>query len=118
MEPWIAPDESYLIFSGQGRSDGVGGFDLYLSQRRDGVWQAARLLGGGISSPKGDFNQSVSPDGKYFFFSSTRGVFDSPPPGALPYAEMQRRLTGVGNGLGDIYRVPMSQLGIGKLLSP
>ncbi len=112
IEPWIAPDESYLIFSGNGRTDGVGGFDLYVSERRDGVWQQARPLGGGVNSAKGDFNQSVSPDGRYLFFSSTRGAFDSMPGQRLPYAEMQRRLTGIGNGLGDIYRIPLKDLGI------
>jgi hypothetical protein len=25
---------------------------------------------------------------------------------------MQRRLTGIGNGLGDIYRIPLAELGI------
>lgn len=113
VEPWIAPDESYLIFSGVGRADGMGGYDLFISERRNGVWQRARPLGGGVNSPRGDFNQSVSPDGKYLFFSSTRGVFDSMPGQRIPYAEMQRRLTGVGNGLGDIYRIALSELGIG-----
>jgi Tol biopolymer transport system component len=111
FEPWISPDESYLIFSAQGRPDGPGGFDLYVSERRNGIWQRARPLGP-VNSPKGDFNHSVSPDGRYLFFSSTRGQFDSMPPAPLPYAEMQRRLTGIGNGLGDIYRIPLAELGI------
>jgi Tol biopolymer transport system component len=111
IEPWVAPDESYLIFSARGRPEGPGGFDLYLSERRNGVWQGARPLQA-VNSPKGDFNHSVSPDGRYLFFSSTRGVFDSIPPAALSYAEMQRRLAGIGNGLGDIYRIPVSELGI------
>lgn len=112
FEPWVAPDESYLIFSAQGRPDGPGGFDLYVSERRDGIWQRARPLDV-VNSPKGDFNHSVSPDGKYLFYSSTRGLFDSMPPAPLDYAEMQGRLTGVGNGLGDIYRISFSALGIG-----
>jgi hypothetical protein len=88
-----------------------GGFDLYVSERRNGIWRRARPLEP-VNSPKGDFNHSVSPDGKYLFFSSTRGRFDSMPPAPLPYAEMQRRLTGIGNGLGDIYRIPVSELEI------
>ena len=111
FEPWIAPDESYLIFSAQGRPEGPGGFDLYVSERRNGTWQRARPLDP-VNSPKGDFNHSVSPDGKYLFVSSTRGQFDSMPPAQIPYPEMQRRLTGIGNGLGDIYRIPMSELEI------
>jgi len=114
VEPWIAPDESYLIFSGQGRRDGLGGFDLYLSRRVEGAWQAAQRLPEPINSPAGDFNQSVSPDGRYLYFSSTRGSLDSVPKAPLTYAEMQRRLTGTGNGLGDIYRVPLSAIGIGS----
>ena len=83
FEPWIAPDESYLIFSAQGRPEGPGGFDLYVSERRNGIWQRARPLDP-VNSPKGDFNHSVSPDGKYLFFSSTRGHFDSMPPARFP----------------------------------
>ncbi len=112
VEPWISPDETYLIFSALGRPEGPGGYDLYLSERRNGVWQAARPITQ-VNSPKGDFNHSVSPDGTYLFFSSTRGRFDSVPPAGLPYPEMQKRLTGVGNGLGDIYRIPISALEIG-----
>jgi Tol biopolymer transport system component len=112
VEPWIAPDETYLIFSAYGRPDGVGGYDLFISERRNGVWQRARPLGGGVNSAGRDFNQSVSPDGKYLYFSSTRGIFDSIPGRRLAYPEMQRRLTGIGNGLGDIYRIPLRELGI------
>ena len=110
VEPWIAPDESYLVFSAQGRPDGLGGFDLYLSVRRDGVWQSPRHLGRGVNSRGGDFNQSVSPDGRYLYFSSTRSVFDTMPAARLSYAEMQRRLTSPGNGLGDIYRIELRPL--------
>jgi len=110
IEPWIAPDESYLIFSGAGRPDGVGGYDLYLSVRRNGVWQKAHPLPRDVNTPALEYNQSVSPDGRWLYFSSTRGFFDQPPPAPLSYPELQRRLLGVGNGLGDIYRVEMSRI--------
>jgi Tol biopolymer transport system component len=110
VEPWIAPDESYMVFSGQNRTDGMGGFDLYYAERREGVWQKARLLPAPINSTAGDFNQSVSPDGKWLYFSSTRSVFDKMPTQRLSYGEMMRRLASPGNGLGDIYRVAMSDV--------
>ena len=72
IEPWISPDESYLIFSGASRADSIGGYDLYIAFKQNGVWQRARALDGGINSRGLDFNQSVSPDGKYMYFSSTR----------------------------------------------
>jgi Tol biopolymer transport system component len=111
-EPWVAPDESYLIISAQGRPDGLGGFDLYISFRRNGVWQKALHLPAPINSEHGDFNQSVSPDGLYLYFSSSRSTLDKIPERPWSYRELQRRLTSVGNGLGDIYRVEMEQLGV------
>jgi hypothetical protein len=74
------------------------------------VWQKARLLPAPINSTAGDFNQSVSPDGKWLYFSSTRSVFDRMPSARLSYGEMMRRLASPGNGLGDIYRVAMSEV--------
>jgi len=35
FEAWIAPDESYLLFSAVHRADGRGGYDLFLSRRRE-----------------------------------------------------------------------------------
>jgi Tol biopolymer transport system component len=111
VEPWIAPDESYLIFSGLRRADSLGGYDLYLSERVDGRWAPARRLPEPINSPSGDFNQSVSPDGRWLYFSSNRPSagpvgprFDDPPDDAA--------LRGIGNGkTGDIYRVAMTAIG-------
>ncbi|MFN2397499.1 MAG: hypothetical protein ABR543_02465 [Gemmatimonadaceae bacterium] len=37
IEPWIAPDESYLIFNGAGRADSIGGYDLYIAFKQGGL---------------------------------------------------------------------------------
>jgi Tol biopolymer transport system component len=73
VEPWIAPDESYLIFSAVGRHDNLGHYDLYLSRRTAAGWSASERLPAPINSPASDYNQSVSPDGRWLYFSSTRG---------------------------------------------
>ena len=112
VEPWIAPDESYLIFSAENRADNLGEHDLYISYRRNGVWQRAIRLPQPINSEASDLNPSVSPDGRYLYFTSTRGVFDTIPARPLDYRELWRRLMSPGNGLGDIYRVEMTQLGV------
>jgi Tol biopolymer transport system component len=93
VEPWISPDGSYLVFSARARKDSVGGYDLYLSRRIDGVWRRATALGHGVNSAALDFNQSVSPNGEWLYFSSTR-----------PRAG--------GNGKGDIYRIALRELGL------
>ena len=112
VEPWIAPDESYLIFSAENRADNLGEHDLYISLRRNGVWQRPRRLPRPINSEASDLNPSVSPDGRYLYFTSTRSVFDEVPSRPLDNRELWRRLMSPGNGLGDIYRVEMSRLGV------
>ncbi|HEY0037964.1 MAG TPA: hypothetical protein VGB66_14805, partial [Longimicrobium sp.] len=106
IEPWIAPDESYLIFSGAARDDSIGGYDLYLSRRVGGVWTKARPLPRPINSDGLDFNPSVSPDGRWLYFSSTRrrsgGVGRR-----LDLPRDESTISGIGNGTGDIYRVRM-----------
>jgi len=75
-EPAVAPDGSYLIFYSAGRPDNLSNEltgDLYVSFRRpDGSWSEARNLGEPINSLKEENWPSISPDGKYLFFSSNR----------------------------------------------
>ncbi len=71
-DPYVAPDESYLIF-GSSRPGGYGGIDNYICFRRgDGSWTAPVNLGPGLNSSSGDGCPNGTPDGKYFFFSSGR----------------------------------------------
>ncbi len=111
VEPWIAPDGSYLIFSGSARSDSTGQYDLYLSRRINGVWQSAHPVPGGINTAKSEFNQSVSPDGKWLYFSSDRPLAGSIGQ-RVDFPRDDFSIQGIGNGKGDIYRVPMSALGL------
>ena len=66
--PFIAPDESYLIWDHQGEG-GYGKADIYISFRQqDGSWGDAINLGDKINTEFSEAYGSVSPDGKYFFF--------------------------------------------------
>ncbi len=70
---FVAHNESYLIVSISGRKDGFGEGDLYISFRNlDGSWSPLKNMGAEINSDKRDFCPMVTPDGKYFFFSSKR----------------------------------------------
>ena len=67
--PYIAPDESYLIWDVK-REDGYGGSDIYLSfQQKDGSWLPAMNMGDKINTPLQESGAGVTPDGKYLFFS-------------------------------------------------
>ena len=66
--PFIAPDESYIIFDGE-REGGFGDSDLYISFRQqNGSWGEAVNLGDKINSEAEDAYGTVTPDGKYLFF--------------------------------------------------
>lgn len=110
IDNYIAPDQSFLVFAAYGREDGPGGGDLYISERRDGEWTPARLLGHGINSVAREYCPIGSPDGEYFYWTSKRGFADEPLPRRLTIAELRARLDAPGNGNGDIYRIPMEAL--------
>ncbi|KGJ99165.1 PD40 domain-containing protein [Thalassotalea sp. ND16A] len=72
--PFIAPDESYLIWDSEVEG-GFGGSDLFISYRqKDGSWGPAINMGDKVNSDKEDFYASVTPDGKYILFN--RGMDD------------------------------------------
>jgi Tol biopolymer transport system component len=114
FEPFIAPDGSFLIFMAGGRADGRGGFDLYISYNRNGAWTTPTNLGDQINSSSNEYSPTISPDGKYFFWTSTRGFADRPLEKRLNYQELMTRLRGPGNGLGDIYQISIDVLSIWK----
>jgi hypothetical protein len=69
--PFVAPDESYLIFASF--RGGFGKSDLFISYRKpDGTWTKPKNMGPGINSAYKDEYPYVSPDGKYLFFNSNR----------------------------------------------
>ena len=69
IDPFIAPDESYLIFHSF-RQGEYGGIDLYISFRKnDGSWTQALNMGEKINTTGNDRSGKISLDGKYFFFT-------------------------------------------------
>jgi len=70
---FIAPDETYLIFTSFGWGEGLGNGDLFISfKNRNNKWKKPVNMGKIINSKYHDYCPSVSPDGKYFFFTSNR----------------------------------------------
>lgn len=72
---FVAPDESYLIFSAI-REDGLNSGELYVSFRnQDGSWTSRKSLGDTINSGSNDFCPYVSPDGKYLFYAREQDIY-------------------------------------------
>jgi WD40-like Beta Propeller Repeat len=106
MVGYVAPDESYLLFSAFNIAGSLGGSDLYISFRRpDGSWGTSVNLGPAVNTPDNEFTPYVSPDGKYLFFSRFN---QRPMPGEsagslLSYREISKFFIGPQNGLRDIF---------------
>ena len=54
----------------------------------------------------------LSPDGKTFYFTSQRGVFDTTPFAPMTYAKFLEAIRSSGNGLADIYTLPVEALSL------
>ena len=77
--PYIAPDESYVIFHTNRPGGYNKGHELYISfQNSDGSWTEARNMGKAINvSDTVVSSPYVSPDGKFLFFTRRQaGVFE------------------------------------------
>jgi len=73
QEPYISPDESYIIFASDRHSPNTNDWDLYISfKKEDGTWSKAKNMGSDINTKAKDMAPLVTPDGKYLFFSSYR----------------------------------------------
>lgn len=75
---FVDPDEEYIIFESD-RPGGSGQSDLYISfQRPDHSWTDARNMGPAVNSAALEGSPYVSPDKRYLFFLSERGISREP----------------------------------------
>jgi hypothetical protein len=76
--PCIAPDGSFLIFDSRrpGAVGGEGDGDFWICFRtEDGSWTEAINVGEPINTPGDELCATVSPDGKYLFYTSRRDIY-------------------------------------------
>ncbi len=105
--PYIAPDESYLIFDGCRPEQNYGNFDLYISFRdQNGEWSKAINMGPKVNSPRDERRSFVSFDGKYLFFNGRiEDGASALPDQPVSLKEFQDFTNSAGNGRMDIYWV-------------
>jgi hypothetical protein len=74
-DPWVDPEERFIIFSSMDREDTIGYIDLYISYRQDdGSWGSGVNLGPLVNSNYGERFASISLDGKILFFTRMEDV--------------------------------------------
>ena len=66
----FSPDGSRMLWGSTNREGGPGGWDIWESVRKDGVWGPPRPAP--FDSPQNDFDPFFAPDGKAVYFFSNR----------------------------------------------
>lgn len=106
FHPYIAPDESYLLFDSMRDGETFGAQDIYVSFRnKEGKWSNAQNIGGVVNSSKMELRPYVTFDGKYLFFISNRIIDPKLSVVEMTDDEIGNLINSPGNGLQDIYWV-------------
>ncbi len=108
---FVSPDETYILFTGYGRRDDMGGGDLYLSIKdAQGNWKPARNLKA-LNSRQLDYCPYVSPDGKALYFTSERHQLPTSfVTEAVTFKSIQSIYSNPLNGTGNIYWVNFQKI--------
>ena len=101
---FVAPDESYLIFSSFGREDGTGGGDLYISKKDENGRWAQSVPVEKVNSKRLDYSPFVLGD-SILFFTSERTNFDNEINNPFDADSFFEVLNNPQNGEGDIYSI-------------
>ena len=68
----ISQDGQWLVFTANGRQQGFGDFDIYISYLTPRGWSEPINLGGKVNSDQWDSQPCLSPDKRDLFFASRR----------------------------------------------
>ncbi|MGI9530178.1 TolB family protein [Lutimonas sp.] len=107
---YISPSESFLIFSGYNRKDGLGSADLYISHKgSDKNWREAINFGSVINSDKMDYCPFVDVKNKTLYFTSQRSAVNAQK--ALENGdEFLIELNKYENGMSRIYKIGLETI--------
>jgi hypothetical protein len=126
-DPYVSADERVLIFSSKGeglptdrdRPETIPGGgvryprgDLYASLSSSGEWSPARHLEASVNTFAEEGAPSLTPDGKYLFFTSERSSFSVPPARRLSAREIDAAMKTPFNGRGNVYFISVESLGL------
>jgi hypothetical protein len=105
---FIAPDESYIIFTAYQRDDGFGSGDLYISYKvSDSLWTKANNLGVKINSAKMDYCPFVDIKSNTLYFTSKRSSVNNSNIDFSSIQEILDEISKYDNGLSRIYKTTL-----------
>ena len=68
---YMHPDGETMYFSSEGHNS-MGGYDIFMSEKKQGVWQKPTNMGYPINTPYDDHFFAATASGKYAYISSNR----------------------------------------------
>jgi len=75
--PYIAPDESFIIFNSWKTNENFKGNNIYISYKKsDGSWTNPKDLGEAVNTDLLDIYPYMSPDGEYIMFTRREKPYD------------------------------------------
>ena len=102
---FVAPEESYIIFTAYQREHGFGSGDLYISYKiSDSTWTNAKNLGKEINSDKMDYCPFVDVKTNTFYFTSKRSEINNSDKGFSSLQDFFNDMKKYENGLSRIYK--------------
>jgi hypothetical protein len=105
---FVAPDESYIIFTAYQREDGFGSGDLYMSVKDSkGIWAKAKNLGVEINSNKMDYCPFVDAKTNTLYFTSKRSIINDSGKGFSIMQEFLNEMKKYENGLSRMYKTTL-----------
>lgn len=114
---YISPDEDYILFTGYGRTDGMGGGDLYLSRKNaEGNWEKAAPLTAPVNSSAIDYCPFVDHANRVLYFTSQRSELGASLEEKKGLIELMQWFNQEENGAGRIYSVKF--VAISDLFAP
>jgi Tol biopolymer transport system component len=111
VDPFIAPDQSYLIFSSKDRPPFKDGHEhLFMVTRQGDGWSEPRPLRYAGDEPGADDGEAqVSPDGKTLYFTSGRTLPPPPTPRSrAAVAEALQRMQVWDNSNANVWTLPLA----------
>lgn len=102
-DPFVSPDEDYIIFRRSRDKGGFGKGDLYISFNIKGQWTEPENLGEPINSMANDMGPYVTTDGKLFIYASSRVDRHYPSKSGNSIKKLQKKYHSTDNGNLNIY---------------
>ena len=108
---FVDPGEQYIIFTGYKRKGNIGSGDLFISYKnKNGEWGEAKNMGNKINGPGLTYCPYITPDKKYFFFTTSRGIFKTPFEKKENFKELKSYMQSPLNGWDNIYWVEAKEI--------